>query len=409
MAVAAAWEETCAKAQFLGLAPFLRKSIAGEDLRPLAEQLFLQAGEHPEDAALFMNLSIALQCLGQHEIGLEIQNQALLMQRVYRLPATESPPVLRVLMLMIPGDLSANTPLECLFETGDIELIHYYLTPGDPFAAEIPAHDMVLVALGESPENLPILEQLVPQLANWPCPVINSPLHIPFTNRQKLSQLLQHAPGVLMPKVYPASRGTLQNLAQQPTSLADVFPGCNYPIIIRPIDSQAGRDLEKIESIAELGDYLSRIARPDFFISRFIDYRSTDGFYRKMRIVLIDGVPLASHFAISANWMIHYVNAGMYEDAWKREQEAAFLENFEQLTARHRDAITAIHERLKLDYICIDCAELPHGELLVFEIDHCMVVHAMDSLGVFPYKQEPLQKLKQAFRAFLLRKRDAAI
>ncbi len=61
----------------------------------------------------------------------------------------------------------------------------------------------------------------------------------------------------------------------------------------------------------------------------------------------------------------------------------------------------------ELDYFCIDCAETLDGQLLVFELDNCMVVHAMDSEELFPYKQQPILELKQAFQAYLSRLHEA--
>jgi hypothetical protein len=106
---------------------------------------------------------------------------------------------------------------------------------------------------------------------------------------------------------------------------------------------------------------------------------------------------------ISSNWMIHYVNAGMYEDAGKREEENAFMEHFDNFSARHRAALDAIYQRTHLDYLCIDCAETRDGKLLIFEIDHTMVVHAMDPEHLFPYKQVHMEKVKTAFRNLLFR------
>jgi len=42
----------------------------------------------------------------------------------------------------------------------------------------------------------------------------------------------------------------------------------------------------------------------------------------------------------------------------------------------------------------------------VFEIDHSMVVHAMDTEDLFPYKQVHMQKVQTAFRDFLLRRTE---
>ena len=79
------------------------------------------------------------------------------------------------------------------------------------------------------------------------------------------------------------------------------------------------------------------------------------------------------------------------------------MAHFDDFAQRHRLALQAICRRTKLDYLCIDCAETPDGQLLVFEIDHAMVVHAMDPEHQFPYKQPHMQKVKNAFRDFLFR------
>jgi hypothetical protein len=118
---------------------------------------------------------------------------------------------------------------------------------------------------------------------------------------------------------------------------------------------------------------------------------------------MIDGEAYACHVGISSHWMIHYVNAGMYEDAAKRSEEAGFMEHFADFVQRHRSALAGICQRTQLDYVCIDCAETPDGQLLVFEIDHAMVVHAMDPQDMFPYKQAQMCKVKDAFRNFLIR------
>ena len=388
---------------YLGLAPFLRMSIAGIDLPPVGQQMLARAEVAPDDANLWMNLSILMQCIGQRDLGLAIQAQALALKRSYHLAATEQPAKLRLLMLMVPGDLAANTPLECLLENGDVDLDFYYVSPGAPLAMAMPEHDALIVAMSESDENRELLLTLEQLLADWPKPVINAPQHIPSVGRDVASALLQNAPGLLIPPTLRASRAALQAIATGAARLPVEFEGCDFPIILRPVGSQAGRDLAKIEGPADIANYLSRVDAPEFYLSRFIDYSGKDGLFRKMRVALIDGVPFACHMAVSAHWMIHYVNAGMYEEAWKRDEEASFMARFDDFAQRHRLALDAIAQRTKLDYLFIDCAQTPDGQLLVFEIDHAMVVHAMDLEDQFPYKQPHMLKVKNAFRDFLIR------
>ena len=388
---------------FLGLAPLLRMNIAGQDLLPYGQEMLALAGERLGDANLWMNLSQVMLCLGQREAGLAIQAQALALKRIYHLPALEQPAKLSVLMLMVPGDLSANTPLDCLLETCDVNLDFYYVSVGDPLALPIPEHDVLLVAMSECDENHEVLSALEPLLAAWPKPVINAPQHIPSTGREAASALLADAPGVLIPPTLRAPRVLLTAIATGNSNLPSSFEDTDFPIILRPVGSHAGRDLAKFDGPDGLASYLSRVVEAEFFLSRFIDYRGPDGLFRKMRVALIDGAPFACHMGVSSNWMIHYLNAGMYEEAWKREEEALFMANFDDFARRHSEALQAIFQRTQLDYVLLDCAETPNGQLLIFEIDHAMVVHAMDTEALFPYKQTYMLKVKNAFRDYLLR------
>jgi glutathione synthase/RimK-type ligase-like ATP-grasp enzyme len=387
---------------FLGLAPFLRQSIAGIDLMPAAQAMLASAEQHPDDANLWMNLATAMLCLGHRDLGLSIQAQALEIKRVYRRPAAIQPAKFRLLMLMLPGDLAENTPLDCLLESSDIDLIFYYLVPESPLSLPIPEHDAVMVAIGDSDANQPVLAYLAQALAGWPKPVINPAQHIPATERGVLSQIMQRAPGVVMPTTYRVKRRQLGAVADGRLVLGELADGLAFPVILRPVGSQAGRDLDRIDDPAALTAYLTKVDATDFFLARFVDYSSGDGLFRKYRLALIGGRPFACHMAVSSHWMVHYVNAGMYEDGAKRAEEAAFMASFEHFAERHRAALTAIHQRLQLDYFCIDCAETRDGQLLIFEADHVMVVHAMDQEDLFPYKQQHMIKAEQAFRDFLL-------
>jgi hypothetical protein len=387
---------------FLGLAPFLRQSIAGIDLMPAAQAMLASAEQHPDDANLWMNLATAMLCLGHRDLGLSIQAQALEIKRVYRRPAAIQPAKFRLLMLMLPGDLAENTPLDCLLESSDIDLIFYYLVPESPLSLPIPEHDAVMVAIGDSDANQPVLAYLAQALAGWPKPVINPAQHIPATERGALSQIMQRAPGVVMPTTYRVKRRQLGAVADGRLVLGELADGLAFPVILRPVGSQAGRDLDRIDDPAALTAYLAKVDATDFFLARFIDYSSDDGLFRKFRLALIGGRPFACHMAVSSHWMVHYVNAGMYEDGAKRAEEAAFMAGFDHFAERHQAALSTIHQRLQLDYFCIDCAETRDGQLLIFEADHVMVVHAMDQEDLFPYKQQHMIKAEQAFRDFLL-------
>lgn len=378
--------------EFLGLAPFLRISVVGGDLRPIAQMLLAKAGEQENNPYLWMNLATAFFTVGQRDMALTIQAQALEDQRSYFIPAAQKPAKYRLLVLAAAGDLAENSPIDCLLENGSVDLAYYFASSDAPLPTNLPAHDAVFVAISDTEESRPILNKLEPLLKNWDKPIINRPEYIVNVERETASRLLQGVPGLAMPTTGQVSRNVIA------TAIEEEFP---YPIILRPVGSHAGKDLARIDSAVALESYFECVKVESFYISRFVDYSGTDGLFRKYRIALIDGKPFASHMAISSDWMIHYLNAGMYEDAAKRAEEEAFMANFDAFAQKHQAALSAIHQRSKLEYVCVDCAETRDGDLLVFEIDHAMVVHAMDSTALFPYKQVYMQQVKKAFENYL--------
>ena len=111
---------------------------------------------------------------------------------------------------------------------------------------------------------------------------------------------------------------------------------------------------------------------------------------------------------ISDNWMIHYLNAGMHESAEKRAEEARFMQEFDiDFARRHETAFRALAERIGLEYFGIDCGETTDGKLLIFDTDVAMIVHAMDSVELFPYKRPQMRKVFDAFRDLLVKARPA--
>jgi hypothetical protein len=182
-------------------------------------------------------------------------------------------------------------------------------------------------------------------------------------------------------------------------------PHSVYPCLIRPLASHAGAGLARLETPADLARYLYFSFGQRFFLTAFEDYSGPDGQFRKLRVAFIDRQPFLCHLAISGNWMVHYLNAGMTESAEKRAEEAHAMATFEHgFARRHAAAFAALHERLGFDYYSIDCAETRGGRLLVFEADTAAIVHLMDPADLFPYKPPAMQRVFAAFEDMLRRR-----
>ncbi|HTD03235.1 RimK family alpha-L-glutamate ligase [Undibacterium sp.] len=387
----------------MGLALLMTMICSGLDLTGLAKQLLGRIMCAPTDANALLDLSIISQLWFKRDIGLAFQAQALNIQQLYHL-RTQGAPTLRLLAIMAEGDLAANTPLEFLVEGSDISLDLLYLGSHRPVPSDLPAHDLVFVAVGESDRNRAVLHSMDSILKASAKPVVNLPRHIARLARDSVSRLLQLLPGVASPVSARVTRQELQQAADDLPVSAILADG-NFPLIVRPVDSHAGQGLMKLDDRAAVAAYLNIQHESEFYASRFIDYRSRDGLFRKYRVVLIDGKAFACHMAISDRWMIHYLNAGMSSSAEKRFEEAEFMANFDvNFGRRHGTALQAIGAQFGLEYLVIDCAESVDGKLLIFEVDSAAVVHAMDPADVFPYKQAQMQKIFDAFRHMLMEK-----
>ena len=387
----------------IGLARLMKMAFDGGSLTPLAATLIVRASADANDADALMDLSTVLQLQGLRELGLATLGQALQASRRYELAAAREP-ALRLLAIMTSGDLMANMPLSFLIEDSDIALSMLYLLPGEPLPTTLPEHDAVFIGACEADAARPLLRQLDAHSAAWPKPVFNRPGAVMLTSREHAYAVLEGAPGIAMPASARLARDELHLLAATGLPTFGVLADAAFPLIVRPVDSHAGHGLAKVDSAAEIVAYLAVSPHDEFFVSSFIDYRSRDGLFRKYRIVIVDGAPFAGHLAISSHWMIHYLNAGMADSAAKRTEEADFMTGFDTgFGQRHAAALASLAGRFELDYLVIDCAETASGELLVFEVDPGAVVHSMDPVDLFAYKQPAMQKVFAAFREMLLR------
>ena len=383
---------------FAGLGALLDSGTPMAELGPALEA---RVARDPSDANAM--LDIATLCFltmndANRPFALQYQQRALELRQVYRL----QPPIratLRLLVLMAPGDMTSNTPFDCLLEGSDFDVTLLYVLPGRALPDPLPPHDVVFVAIGESSANHVLLRQLFDLNRKTAKPIVNRPDRIARLVRDEAADLLDSAPGILISKTVRIHRTELQAIARGAASVRNVPGVTRFPAIVRPFDSQGGKDLAKIDSGEQLQDYLSTVPGLDFFLARFIDYRSPDGQFRKYRVALVNGRPFPCHLAISDNWLVHYVSAGMDKSPDKRRDEARFFETFEDgFAAKHHDSLAAVHERLGLDYVTLDCAETADGRLVVFEVDNAAIVHSYDDPVMYPYKPPAMSKVFDAFR-----------
>jgi hypothetical protein len=318
----------------IGMARLAKMAFDGADLRPLWRELIVKLLDGTAEAGEGLDLSLIAQLLGDKQAGLAIQYDTLLSHQLFRPPCAANPR-LRVLALAAATDMGSNTPIEFLLEESGIALMMLYVLPEVGLPIPLPDHDVAIVIASDSEDCRDALQMIDQAAPRWPRPLLNPPKLVCNLDRDKLHQLLSGIDGLEIPVTIPAGRVQLL----QPTQSIEAVAGiAAFPVIARPRGSHAGVGLAKIDDREALAHYLDRRQEQDFFISRFIDYSSDDGLFRKYRVVFVDGKPFACHMAIADRWDIWYLNAGMSANADKRLEEETFMRTFDIGFARRHHA-----------------------------------------------------------------------
>lgn len=376
----------CVEPPLIGLAALTRRAMRGESLAPFAQALKARLADDPDDANALMDLSTVEQLRGSRAARLRLQREALTRRNLFAQNEwIEGAP--RVLALLAPGDFMANTPVEFLLEGARVNLDFLYVREEEDLL-HLPPHDVAFVAVAESRANQNILA-LIEKAPDWPHRLLNTPSAIARLTRDGAWRLLRDLEGVHFPENRRLDRAALATEAGA------------FPIIIRPVDSHAGEELEKIEHAEVLAAYLRAHWSDEFYVAPFIDYAGADGKFRKIRLAFVAGEPLPIHYAVSSRWMVHYLNADMLNNSEHRAEEESFLREFGAFATRHAKALDGLGRRLGLDYFQIDCAETDDGRLLIFEIGTAMIAHDLDCPLTFPYKAANARRVFDAFRRMI--------
>jgi tetratricopeptide (TPR) repeat protein len=304
---------------------------------------------------------------------------------------------LQVLVLAAPGGPTANAPLDCCVNHARIALHVYYLADDGP-VPELPAYDVVFSAIEEAESSAAAIERSTRFIASQSKRAINDPQHLFKVGRSALPGTLRDVAGCTVPPTRRIARDILARGADVGAEW-----GFDFPVLVRPVDTHRGDWQERISNAAELHDYLAAAPGAHFNASPFIDYRSADGYYRKYRVVVVDGKAFPYHLAISDAWKVHYHSSLMEQHAWMRDEEERFLRDPRSAFADWDTVFNEIAAAVGLEYFGVDCALNPDGSVLVFECGPGMLVHCNDSPDLFAYKYLYVPRIFAALDALLER------
>jgi len=311
---------------------------------------------------------------------------------------------LRVGVLAAAG--RANTPFDFILDGAAHQLEVVLMLDGFayPHARIAASYDVLFNAVADADQGADAVRLAAGFVDRVALPVLNHPRAIADTARERIAARLAGIDGCTVPATGRYATRSLSGAEGRARAAAEI----GLPLLARPVGSHGGTRLERIESEAAIEAYLAWTTTDELYLTRYHEFQSRDGFYRKYRFIYVDGKILPYHLAIGGDWLVHYVRTPMAEETALRDEEAAFLADWRgHVGARAAAARVEIGARTALDYCGVDCAVLPDGGLLLFECNAAMLVRHSAQPAMFDYKRAPAERIRAAVSR-LLERRAAA-
>lgn len=351
----------------------------------------------PGLAIAHQNLAVALEREELREEAAFHRERAYQLQRVFT-EAALGDEQHRILILGA-GKGTGNVPLETLLSPQKYTRVRYAIDyASEAEDAQLPPYDLVFNGIGDADIATPLATRLAQFVDRCDRPILNPPHAITNTHRHSTAALLESVQDVIVPCCVriDSCPANIDELASQID-----LSGLSFPLLMRPLAMHGGERLEKHTSFATLFPALAELGAP-CYLTAWQDFRSEDGYYRKYRVIYVEGKPFPYHLAISSHWLVHYFSANMADESWKLHEELGFLADpVAALGERAFNAIAEIGRRLSLDYGGIDFTLTADGQVLVFETNATMLTHRESQVGPLAHKNPYIDRIIEAFERML--------
>jgi tetratricopeptide (TPR) repeat protein len=260
-------------------------------------------------------------------------------------------------------------------------------------AGALPAHDIVVNAIGDADRCTEALEAAARIVATTPARVVNPPGRVQLTTRAASLRRLGSLPGVVAPRATLLPRAALAR---------GVPEGFELPLLLRSPGYHTGQHFRRIGAMGDWKRDLAALPGDPLLAIEYLDAAGADGYFRKYRVMLIGGEIMPLHLAISADWKVHYFTADMAANPRHRAEEARFLADMDGVLGPvAMAALAGIGATLGLDYAGVDFALAPDGRLLLFEANAAMAIVPAAEGAMWDYRRPAVLRALRGSRRVL--------
>ena len=352
------------------------------------------------DTNTYVELGNILMRRKQVDKALVMFRHAQKLQPLITWRANQETPEFSAVFLDTP--MAGSTPVNYLAGKACYDRHFHCVIPDTPVDIELlrARADVVFNMICNADDGKDILVHALDLVERLGRPTINHPRLILDTDREAIARRLADIPDCVVPRTMRVAGSVLLEATSQ-----HEFAGFRLPLLVRVAGTHGGDDFDKFDNWDDISDFVSENPKVNYYLIEYVDYRSYDGFFRKYRVIFVDGAILPYHLAIHDDWKVHHFRTDMANQAWMREEEERFLANIGSVfNASNQAALRAIATATKLDYGGVDCGLDRDGRVVVFEANASMLVHD-EKTEIFRYKNQYVLKIKHCFDSMLSRRR----
>jgi hypothetical protein len=257
--------------------------------------------------------------------------------------------------------------------------------------------DVVLNLVTDPDQHPKTLDAAGKLLRGYRGRVVNRPEAVLRSTRDLVAKRLEGIPGLRVPKV-----ARLLNPKPGAASKAAERAGMSYPLIVRLAGTHTGRIVGVVDHPRALDEACA--GRGEFLLIEFVDFRSSDGLYRKHRMWSFGEAAIFRHLVIADDWNVHVKDRTRFmidrpeligeEQRLLTRTEGAFPDCVHAVFA-------AVRERLALDYFGMDFGIDATGGMVLFEANATMNFLPLEPHPRFAYLGELRQPAQDAVLAML--------
>ena len=215
-----------------------------------------------------------------------------------------------------------------------------------------------------SPKCLAVLSKLERE---YGASFLNSPRHVAQIGRDRVAAIATGIPGIVVPKTLRLTKNDKEAIVRATEAV-----GFRWPGILRQAGGHGGTSLQIVRNAEEAA--ARKRAHEPHYLTEFVNFRSRDGLYRKVRFFVFGGEVLVRSLIVGTKWNLHRRDrADTPPGTDPAAEEKRLYDQFaEGRFFRIEEILRELASKLKLDYFGVDCSLLSYERILLFEANPTM-------------------------------------